>query len=146
MEPTQDLRAREWVTESGFKPSPAPNMLKGFPGGSVGKESACNIGDLGLISGPGRSPGEGNGKPAPVFLPEEFHGQRSLASYLVHGVTKSQTWLTDFQARIREWVAISFSRASSWPQDRTCISSTGRWILYHWATWEALDFHFTSLC
>ena len=35
----------------------------GFPGGSDGKESACNAGDLGLIPGPGRSPGEGNGNP-----------------------------------------------------------------------------------
>ena len=35
----------------------------GFPGGSDGKESACNEGDLGLISGFGRSPGEGDGNP-----------------------------------------------------------------------------------
>ena len=35
----------------------------GFPCGSVGKESACNAGDLGLIPGSGRSPGEGNGNP-----------------------------------------------------------------------------------
>ena len=35
----------------------------GFPGGSDGKESACREGDLGLISGLGRSPGEGNGNP-----------------------------------------------------------------------------------
>ena len=35
----------------------------GFPGSSVGKESACNAGDLGLIPGSGRSPGEGNGNP-----------------------------------------------------------------------------------
>ena len=35
----------------------------GFPGGSDGKESACNAGDLGLIPGLGRSPGEGNGNP-----------------------------------------------------------------------------------
>ena len=34
-----------------------------FPGGSDGKESACKEGDLGLISGLGRSPGEGNGSP-----------------------------------------------------------------------------------
>ena len=33
----------------------------GFPGGSDGKESACNVGDLGSISGLGRYPGEGNG-------------------------------------------------------------------------------------
>ena len=35
----------------------------GFPCGSAGKESACNAGDLGLIPGLGRSPGEGNGNP-----------------------------------------------------------------------------------
>ena len=48
-------------------------------GGSDGKESACSAGDLGSITGVGRSPGEGNG--TPVFLPGEFHGQRSLAGY-----------------------------------------------------------------
>ena len=35
----------------------------GFPGGSEDKESACNVGDLGLIPGLGRSPAEGNGNP-----------------------------------------------------------------------------------
>ena len=35
----------------------------GFPGGSDGKESACNVGDLALIPGSGRSPGEGTGYP-----------------------------------------------------------------------------------
>ena len=35
----------------------------GFPGGSDGKQSACNVGDSGLIAGLGRSPGEGNGNP-----------------------------------------------------------------------------------
>ena len=52
----------------------------GFPGGSDGKESIFNAGDSGLILGSGRSPGEWNGYPLPVFLPREFH---------VHGVTKS---------------------------------------------------------
>ena len=36
-------------------------FMLGFPGGSEGKVSTCNAGDLGLISGLGRSPGEGNG-------------------------------------------------------------------------------------
>ena len=49
----------------------------GFPGASDGKESVCNAGDLSLIPGSGRSPGEGNA--TPVFLPGEFYGQRSLA-------------------------------------------------------------------
>ena len=50
----------------------------------------------------------------------------------VHGI---------LQARILEWVTISFSRGSFPLRDRTCISSVssiGRQILYHWATWEAL--------
>ena len=42
-----------------------------------------------------------------------------------------------FQARIPEWVAISFSRGSFQPRDQTLISCTSRWILYHWATREA---------
>ena len=37
--------------------------MRGFPGGSDGKASACNAGDPGSIPGPGRSPGEGNGTP-----------------------------------------------------------------------------------
>ena len=52
---------------------PTPVFL-GFPYGSAGKESACNMGDLGLIPGLGRSPGEGKGYPPPVFRPGEFHG------------------------------------------------------------------------
>jgi len=52
--------------------------MQRLSGGSDSKESACNVGDLGLIPGSGRSPGEGNGYPPPVFLPGEFHGQRSL--------------------------------------------------------------------
>ena len=47
----------------------------------------------------------------------------------VHGI---------FQARILELVAISYSRGSSWPRDRTCVSWIARQILYHCITWEAL--------
>ena len=39
------------------------SFLKGFPGGSDGKESACSAGDMGSIPGSGRSSGEGNGNP-----------------------------------------------------------------------------------
>ena len=45
------------------------------------------------------------------------------------------------QARTLEWVAISFSRGSPWPRDRThvsYVSCIGRWILYHWTMWKAL--------
>ena len=39
------------------------HFARGFPGGSEGKASACNAGDLGSIPGPGRSPVEGNDNP-----------------------------------------------------------------------------------
>ena len=47
---------------------------KGLPGGSAGKESTCNVGDLGSTPGLGRSPGGGKGYPLAVFWPGEFHG------------------------------------------------------------------------
>ena len=54
----------------------------GFPGGADSKESPFNVGDTGLIPGLGRSPGDGSGNALQlVFLPREFHGWRSLASY-----------------------------------------------------------------
>ena len=53
----------------------------GFPGGSDGKESTCNVGDLGSILGLGRSPGEGHGNPLQYSCLEKPHAQRSLASY-----------------------------------------------------------------
>ena len=62
----------------------------GFPGGSDGKESACNAGDLGLIPGLGRSPGGGHGNPLQHSCLENPHGQRSLAGYSPWGL-KSRT-------------------------------------------------------
>ena len=49
------------------------------------------------------------------------------------------------QARILAWVAISFSRESSWPRGWTHISCTGGQILHHWATWEALKIRWKYL-
>ena len=50
------------------------SVFLGFPGGSAGKESACNAGDLGLIPGLGRFPWRRERPPTPVFWPGEFHG------------------------------------------------------------------------
>ena len=55
------------------------SQAHGFPGGSDGKETACNAGDIGSIPGLERFPG-GNGNPK-VFFPRESHGQRSLVGY-----------------------------------------------------------------
>ena len=54
-------------------------VMWGFPGGSDGEESVCNAGDLGSIPGLERSPWRREKLPTPVFLPGEFHTQRSLA-------------------------------------------------------------------
>ena len=56
-------------------------MLRGFPGVSVGKDSAGNAGYPGSISGSGRSPGKGNGNPLQYSSLENPHGQRSLVGY-----------------------------------------------------------------
>ena len=66
-----------------------------MPGGSDGKESAYNAGDLGLIPGSGISSGEGNGNPVQYSCLE--NPMDGGAWYLtVHGVAKSQTLLSDF--------------------------------------------------
>ena len=66
-------------------------LFLGFPDGSDGKESACIAGDLGLIPGSGRPPGEREWQLTPVFLPGEFHGQRSMAGYSRWGRKESDT-------------------------------------------------------
>ena len=82
-----------------------------FPGGSDSKESACNAGDLDLIPGLGRSPGEGNSFPSPVFLSGEFHGQRSLAGSSPWGCNKSERaeWLSFslFQSLSHVWLFVA---------------------------------------
>ena len=62
----------------------------GFSGGSAGKESTCNAGDLGSVPGLGRSPGEGKG------YPFQYSGLENSMDCIVHGVTKSRTRLSDF--------------------------------------------------
>ena len=60
----------------------------GFPGGSDGKESAYNAGDLGLIPGSGRSPGEGIGYPLQYSCLENSMDKGAWWA-TVHGVAKS---------------------------------------------------------
>ena len=66
-------------------------MLLEFPGGSDGKESACNSGDPGLIPGLGRSPGKGNGNPLQYSCLEKSHGWRSLVGYIPWGPKELDT-------------------------------------------------------
>ena len=70
------------------------NFPLGFPCGSVGKEPACNAGDLGLISGLGRSPGKGKSYSLQYSgLEDSIH--RGVWWVTVHGITRSQTQLSD---------------------------------------------------
>jgi len=88
---------------------PTPVFL-GFPCGSAGKESACNVGDLSLIPGLGRSPGEGKGYPL------QYCGLENSIDCIVHGITKCQTWLSDFH--FHYWLSsdggIHFHIGESW--------------------------------
>ena len=68
--------------------------LQLFLGGAVGKVSACNAGDPGLIPGLGRSPG-GGWQPTSVFLPGGFHGQRSLAGCCPWSQRVRHDWATN---------------------------------------------------
>ena len=76
-------------------------LHKGFPGGSVGKESTCNAGDLGSIPRSGRSPREGNDNPL-QYSCRENSTDRGAWWATGHGVTKSQTRLRD-QHLIQNW-------------------------------------------
>ena len=67
---------------------------KSFPGGSDGKESACNARGLGSIDELGRSPGEGNGNPLLYSCLENSMGRGAWWA-TIHGVTKSWTKLSD---------------------------------------------------
>ena len=75
-----DLRreATDLLTDRPSSPSIAAGYIEKLPGGSDGKESACNAGDLGSVPELGRSPGKKDRLPTPVFLPGESHEQRTL--------------------------------------------------------------------
>ena len=80
--------------------------IYGFPGGSAGKESACNAKDLGSIPGLGRSPGEGNN------YPQQYSDLEHSMDCIVHGVTKSWTWLSDFRFHFHMYIYHFFLHSS----------------------------------
>ena len=68
--------------------------MMSFSGDSDGKESSCNVGDLGSVPGLGRFPGEGNGYPH-QYTCLEYSTDREAWRATVHVVAKSQTRLSD---------------------------------------------------
>ena len=73
------------------------SVFLGFPCGSAGKVSACNVADLSLIPGLARSPEEGKGYPL------QYSGLENSMDCIVHAVTKSWTWLSDFHFHKINW-------------------------------------------
>ena len=69
-------------------------LVRGFPGSLAGKEFACSAGDHRSIPWLGRFPGEGIGYPL------QYSGLENFMDCIVHGVAKSQTWLSDFHSLI----------------------------------------------
>ena len=86
-----DSRVRKICWRRDRPPTP---VFLGFRCGSAGEESASNEADLGSILGLGRSPGEGKGYPL------QYSGLENSMDYIVHGVTKCRTRLSDFHAII----------------------------------------------
>ena len=90
-----------WVTELNWTEYSFWNAhgwhWREFPDGSDDKESSCNAGDPCLIPGLGRSPGEENGSPLQYFCLENSRHRGSWQA-IVHGVTKSQTGLSDYHS------------------------------------------------
>ena len=97
----------------------------GFHGGSDGKASACNAGDPGSIPGSGRSPEEGNGNPLQYSCLKNYM-VRGAWWATVHGVTKSQTWLSDFTLMFFPVVMCG------------CENHKEGWTLKNWCFWTVV--------
>ena len=101
-----------WYSNHRKKSNTLSNWLSGaggFPGGSDGKESACNAGDPGSVLGSGQSPGEGNGTPLQYSCLENSVDREAWQA-TVHGIVKSQTRLSDLYSH--RWMELKlWSRA-----------------------------------
>ena len=104
----------------------------GFPGGSAGKESACNAGDLSLIPGLGSSPEGEYGNPRQYSCLENPHGQRSLVGYSPWGLKESgmTEWLNHSHSHQR-FLASKCERGLPKLRFSICCHHL-RWLLRSW--------------
>ena len=112
-------------------------VLFEIPGGSDSKESACNTGDPGSIPGLGRSPGEGKGYPL------QYSGLENAMDCIIHGVAKSQTWLSDFHllsvyTSVFQFIPSHPPSPHVWKAGLETDRNTGSIVEF----WEPLCFHF----
>ena len=90
-----------WVRKICWRRDKLPTLVfLGFPCGSAGKESTCNMGHLGSIPGLGRSPGEGKGYPL------QYSGLENFTDCIVHGVAKSWKQVSDFQFQYKKYTSM----------------------------------------
>ena len=111
----QKTLVRSWVGKVRWRRDKLPTSV-GFPG-SAGKESACSVGDLGLIPGLGRSPGKGRGYPL------QYSGLENSMDYIFHGVAKSRSQLSDFHFQIRSYIP-HFYVSLDWTSAPACDTHT----------------------
>ena len=97
----------------------------------LGKEPACNAGDLGSIPGLGRSPGEGNGNPL-LYSCLENPMDRGAWQATVHGITKSQTWLSNFHNLLYQDFAIASIDSQISPMYFSILFSTFQQLASLW--------------
>ena len=111
-----------------------------FSGGSDGKASGCNAGNLGLIPGSGRSPGDlpsrRKWQPTPAFLPEKSHDQRSLIGYSPWDRKESDT-----TKKLHFHFHFPLGKLPNTGNKPASPELRCGWILYHWATREATVSH-----
>ena len=87
----QETPVDSWVGKIHWRRDRLPTpVFLGFPGGSAGKESACNVGDLCSMPGLGRCPGEGKG------CSLQYSRQENSMDCIAPGIAKSCTRLSDF--------------------------------------------------
>ena len=89
-------------------------VVLGFPGGTYGKESTCNVGDLGSVPGLGRSLAGGHGNPLQYSCLENPHGERSLTGFCPwdckeSDMTEQLSTLGNQQSYVEVWVSYEAS-------------------------------------
>ena len=110
-------------------------FILGLPGGSDGKESTCNAGDLGTIPGLGRSLERGQGSPLQYSCLVDPHGQRSLEGCSPWGCRVGHDWVTKHSTAQSLFYYSYYKDNTQDPSDRAGGSIHGHSILEDsWAT------------